>query len=71
LDIIETKILRPLHHAIHSHLHQRILVSPIVFLNLRFLEQQLKVGGGLALFTVAFVLSLIKLYLYVNTSFPQ
>ncbi len=47
-----------------------------VFFNLRFLHQQLKVGGSLALFTLSLtfesciVLSLINLYFYMNTSFP-
>jgi hypothetical protein len=59
-----------------SHLHRRILHPRIVFLDLRFLQQQLKVGVGLALFISLFtiestiVLSLITLYFYLNTFFP-
>jgi hypothetical protein len=53
LDLMGTEILKLLLHAIHSNLHQRILVPPMVFLVLRFLQQQLKVHGGLALFTLS------------------
>jgi hypothetical protein len=38
-----------------SHLQQRILLPPIVFLDLRFEQKQLKVSSGLALFTYRFV----------------
>jgi hypothetical protein len=40
------KILRLLLHAIRSHLHQRILLPPMAFWDLRFLQQQLKKGEG-------------------------
>jgi hypothetical protein len=41
-DVIGTKILSFLLHAIHSHLLQLILLPSMVFLHVRFL----KVGGG-------------------------
>jgi hypothetical protein len=41
------KILGLLLHVIHSHHHQLILLSPMVFLYFGFLQQRLKVGGGL------------------------
>jgi hypothetical protein len=53
LDVIGTKILRLLLRGNHSH--QLILLSPpppLVFLDLRFLHQQLK-GGGTTLFTLS------------------
>jgi hypothetical protein len=56
--------------AIHSHLRQLILLPPMVFLYLRFLQQQLKVGEDLALFKFSLCFSLIPLYLYTNTCFP-
>jgi hypothetical protein len=53
-EVTGTKILGLLLHAIHSHLHHRILLPPpMVFLDLRFLQQQLKVGGVLALLTLS------------------
>jgi len=54
------KILSLLLHAIHSHLYQQILLSPYVFLGLEIstVHQQLKVGGGLALFTLPLCLPL-------------
>jgi hypothetical protein len=41
LDVIGTKILSLLLHAIHSHLHRQNLLPLMVFLDLRFLHQQL------------------------------
>jgi hypothetical protein len=49
---------------------------PMFVFNLRFLHQQLKVGGSLDLFRLSLtfesciVLSLINIYFYMNTSFP-
>jgi hypothetical protein len=43
---------------IHSHLHQLILLPPMVFLDLRFLQQHLEVGGGLAFSTLSHCLPL-------------
>jgi hypothetical protein len=55
-----------------SHLQLRILLPPMVFLDLRNLQQQLKTGRGLgfSLFTFqsSIVLSLITLYLNIITS---
>jgi hypothetical protein len=62
-----------------SHLHPRILLPPygfLVFLDFRNLQQQLKTGGGLGFptlslfftFQSSIVLSLITLYLNINTS---
>jgi hypothetical protein len=45
-------------HAIHSHLRKLILLSPMVLLDLRFLDKQLNVGGGLALFSLSICLHL-------------
>ncbi len=56
MDVFETKILRLLLHSIHNHLHQLILLSPLWFSwswLLRSLHQQLKGGGGLALYTLS------------------
>jgi hypothetical protein len=75
LDVIETKNLGHLLHSIHSHLQQRILLPTMVFLDLRFLQQQLKVGFGfvyiISLFTLEsnFVLSLVTLYLFIKNIF--
>jgi hypothetical protein len=32
--------------TLHSHLQQLIFITPMVFLDLRFLQQQMKVGGA-------------------------
>ncbi len=53
LDVIGTKIFKLLLHAVHCHIHQSILVPPMVFLDLRLQKQQLKVGVGLAWFTLS------------------
>jgi hypothetical protein len=47
MNVLGQKILRLLLHSILGHLHQRILLHPMFFLDLRFLQQQLKVGGEL------------------------
>ncbi len=54
LDVIEKKILRLLLLAIHSHLNQQSLLPPMVFLYLRFQQQQLTVGGG---FGIVYIIS--------------
>ncbi len=65
LDAIETKIFCP--YAIHSHLHQQILLLPMVGLEIS-IHQQLKVGGGLALFTLYLCLPLkVALFFYLIT----
>jgi hypothetical protein len=55
-------------------------LAPMVFLDLRFLQQQVKEGGGgsrfvyiISLFTFEsrIVLYSIILYLYINASFPH
>jgi hypothetical protein len=74
LDVIGTKILRLLLHAIHSHIHQLILLLPYGFLGLEISTATAESGWGLgfvyiiSLFTFesSIVLSLITLYLYVN-----
>jgi hypothetical protein len=60
-DVIGTKNLRLLLHAIHSHLHQLILLT---FLGLVCIF-------SLFTFESSNVLSIITLYLYLNTSFSQ
>jgi hypothetical protein len=57
------KILRLLLHAIRSHLHQRILLPPLAFWDLRFLRQQLKRGKGLGF------LYIISFFTYKNQIF--
>jgi hypothetical protein len=55
-----------------------IMPSPMVFLDLRFLHQTAESRWGhgffniMSLFTLkrSIVLSLLKIYLYINTSFP-
>jgi hypothetical protein len=76
LSVIGTKILGLLLHAIHSHLRQLILLPPMVFLDLRFLHQQLKMDGGLAMYTLSLCLPLkvvlffiLLLFIDINTSF--
>ena len=59
------KILRLLLHAIRSHLHQRILLPPMVFLDLRILQQQLKVDQGLALCYISLCLPLIEALVFL------
>ncbi len=69
--------LRLLLHAIHSHLQHCVFYSPLwFFFYLWFLQQQLTVGGDLALFTFTLftfesstVLSLITFYLFIKASF--
>ncbi len=83
LDVIGTKILRLLLIAIQSHLSPADFTPPsLVFLDLRFLQQQLKVVGSFVLFTLSLWLPLkvallflllrfIYIYCIVNRSFPH
>ncbi len=76
LDVIGTKILRILFHAIQRHLRRLSLPPPPPPW---FFGLELKVDGGLALFTLSLCLPiessivfyLITLYLYMNTPFPH
>jgi hypothetical protein len=61
-------------NAINSNIHQLILLPPIVFLDMSFLQQQLKVGVGLAFLYDLFVfLSSFSYFIlfYVNKSFSH
>jgi hypothetical protein len=70
LDLIGTKILRLLLHGIHSHVHHRSLRPIMVFLDLKFLQQQLERDGCLALFTLSLFLPFeVALFLYYHTVF--
>jgi hypothetical protein len=70
LDVIRSEVLRLLSHAIHSHLHQRIFFPLWFFFYLRFLQQQLKLSGGLALFTLSLRLPLnLALFFTIYSSF--
>jgi hypothetical protein len=53
LDVIGTKILRLLLHDVHNHLRQQFF-----YLDLRFLQTQLKVGGDLVFSTLSLCLPL-------------
>ncbi len=74
LDIIGTKILRLLLHAIHSHLHQLIQLSPYGFLGLE-ISAESRWGAWVVVYIIFMftfesniVLYLITLYLCINLS---